>query len=129
MNFRLKGSVLLLNLTDVKKGGIQGFSERIAKATVNSAILGKMPRSEEEIIKGPTTGTVINERMSNDMGQSLAQLKGIYYGLVVVYGVGDPIDYKAHAAPYMEEYNDVVRQLNDNQKSINMLLKILLGKG
>jgi hypothetical protein len=29
----------------------------------------------------------------------------------------------------MEEYNDVTQQLADSQKSINMLLKILLGKG
>ena len=129
MNFRLKGSVVLLNLTDVKTGGIQGFAERISKATVDSAILGRLPKSESEIVGGLTAGTEINEAISNDMGQALSQLKGIYYGLVMVYGVGQPSDIKAYAAPYMEEYNDVAQQLADSQKSINMLLKILLGKG
>ena len=129
MNFRLKGSVVLLNLTEAKSGGIQGFAERISKATVDSAILGRLPKSESEIVGGLTAGTEINEAISNDMGQALSQLKGIYYVLIIVYGIGNPSDIKAYAAPYMEEYNDVTQQLADSQKSINMLLKILLGKG
>lgn len=136
MSFRLKGSVLLLNLTKPKEGGIQGFAQRIANATVNSAILGKKPRSESEIVninvKVPPGAegakSAINSQVSNDMGASLSALKGFYYGLVVVYGFTDKVDLKAYAAPYMTEYNDVSSQLANNEKTINMLLKILLGK-
>lgn len=70
--------------------------------------------------------------MSNDLGQSLASLKGIYLGIMVVYGFVDPADQQTLntiTAPYLEEYNDVKQQLSSSQDSINMLLKILLGKG
>jgi hypothetical protein len=128
LNFRLKGSMLFLDLTKPKKGGIQGFAERVSKAPVNSAIFGKKPRDESQIIKkafGLKEG--ITSAVANDMGQSLAELRGIYYGLVVVYGLGNPGDIKAYAAPYMEEYNDVALQINESQKSLSMLIGIITG--
>lgn len=127
MNFRLKGSLLFLNLTAPQKGGIQRFAERISKSTVESKIMGRIPRTQAEII-GDKLKPGLDSATSNDLGQSLAELRGIYYGLVVVYGVGDPSNIGAYAAPYMEEYNDVAKQIEDSQKTIDMLLKILLGK-
>ena len=136
MNFRLKGSLLYLDLTTPRAGGITGFSDRIAHAGVQSNIFGKIPQSASEVItnSGITNAGAgaVTQAMSNDLGQSLASLKGIILGIMVVYGFVDPADQQTLntiTAPYLEEYNDVKQQLSSSQNSINMLLKILLGRG
>lgn len=128
VSFRLKGSMLLLDLFEPKKGGIQGFAERISKAQVNSAVMGRRPRDPSQAL-GQVLGSKqgITKSVSNDMGQTLSELRGIYYGLVVVYGVGNPGDIKAYAAPYMKEYNDVKQQAADSVKTFTMLKGIITG--
>lgn len=128
ISFRLKGSMLMLDLFEPKKGGIQGFAERINRAQVNSAVMGRRPRDPSQAIDrafGSTGG--ITKSISNDMGQTLSELRGIYYGLVVVYGLGNPGDVKAHAAPYMKEYNDIKKQAEDSKKTFTMLKGIITG--
>lgn len=128
VSFRLKGSMLMLDLFEPKKGGIQGFAERINRAQVNSAVLGKKPRGPgQSLDKVLGSKGAITKSVSNDMGQSLSELRGIYYGIVVVYGLGNPGDVKAYAAPYMKEYNDVKKQAEDSAKTFTMLKGIITG--
>lgn len=126
VSFKLKGSMLFLDLFKPKKGGIQGFAERINRARVTSQNFS--PIAESQIV-GKALGTKggVTKAVSEDAGQSLAGLRGIYYGLVVVYGLGNPADAGAYAAPYMEEYNDISKQLADNAKTFTLLKGILTG--
>lgn len=113
VNFRLRGSLLLLNL-DAESGGIENFVDRIRKSNIDSQSLGFM---------------------ENDVTTSagaLASIRGYYFGLITVFGYPeDPTNwenYDQYVAPYREEYNDVQRRLEESQRVIQLLLKILLGK-
>jgi hypothetical protein len=136
MNFRMQGSLLFLDLTNTQPGGITNFADRIAHAGVQSSTFGTIPPSASTVLANSgitnTNAGPLTKQMSDSIGQSLDALKGIYVGVMVVFGTVDPTDKQTLntiTAPYLEEYNDVQQQLSGTQDSINMLVKILLGKG
>lgn len=113
VSFRLRGSLLLLNL-GAESGGIENFVDRIRKSQVDSESLG-----------------FIENDVTTSAG-ALASIRGYYFGLVTVFGYPeDPSNwenYDQYVAPYREEYNDVQQRLEDSQRVIQILLKVLLGK-
>lgn len=113
VNFRLRGSLLLLNL-EAEPGGVENFVDRVRKSQVDSQSLGFMENNV-------TTNTGV-----------LASIRGYYFGLITVFGYPeDPTNwenYDQYVAPYREEYNDVQQRLEDSQRVIQLLLKVLLGK-
>jgi hypothetical protein len=106
VNFRLRGSVLLLNVP-AKTGGIQYFTNTVMSSSVDSNTFG-YPNQ-------------------NNGGAALETIEGFYFGWVIVYGVTDPSNYNQLIQPYKAEYNSVVAQLNANQKAISTLTKLLVG--
>jgi hypothetical protein len=105
-NFRLRGSVLLLNVP-LQKGGIKYFTDTVTNSQVESQ----------------TFGSAVN----NDQGAALASIEGYYFGLVAVYGIPDPSNYNQLTQPYKTEYNSTIAQLQASGKAIQTLSKLLTG--
>jgi len=108
VNFRLRGSVLLLNVP-ASKGGIQYFTNTVTNSSVTSDTF---------------TGT---GSTTNNGGAALETIEGFYFGWVVVYGISDSADYSKLAQPYRAEYNNTISQLQASQKAIDTLTKLLVG--
>lgn len=130
VSFRLRGSLLLLNL-DPEEGGIRGFVDRVLSSQVESQQISSI---EANAGNNSSVGkSVIDERRAQqDGGAKLSSIRGIYFGLVTVYGFPqDPSQeefYDNFTEPYVEEYNAVQSNLENSQRAVQTLLKILLGE-
>jgi hypothetical protein len=109
MNFRLDGSVLLLNIP-LSKGGIDYFKNSVANSKIYSQNFD------------------IKKSGINNQGASLKTIEGFYYGIIVVYDVPDPDSYKQITREYITEYNGITAQLNSAANAISTLSNILVGK-
>jgi hypothetical protein len=112
LNFRLRGSLLVLKLSP-ETGGIRNFADRVRKSEVDSY----------------TLSALANE--TTESAAALASIRGGYFSAIWIVGYPDdptdPSTWDEYTQPYMEEYNETANKLEDSNKTLNLLLKILVG--
>jgi len=117
MQYRLKGTVLLLNL-DAEEGGVEGFVARMRKATVDPRIAANLVGLTREERTG-------GSKYGSTAPSDIESMEGIFAGVVLLFGYPRYDNENIQSYVPQSEIESYKKQVEKSKKALDTYQKIL----